>query len=38
MTGLDVFAILILVVLGITIAAIWVTLCMLPGKIASKRR
>ncbi len=37
MTGLDIFAILILVVLGVTIAAIWVALCMLPGKIAGKR-
>lgn len=37
MTGLDLFAILVLVVLGITIAAIWVVLCLLPGKIAGKR-
>ena len=37
MTGLDVFALIILVVLGVTALAVWAILGMMPGKIAHTR-
>lgn len=37
MTGLDIFALVILLVLFIVVIAIWVILAMLPGKIAKNR-
>ena len=37
MTGLDIFTIFVLLVLGIVGVAIWVVLAMLPGKIALER-
>lgn len=37
MSGLDIFAIIVLLILLITAVAIWVALAMLPGKIAARR-
>jgi len=37
MTGLDIFALIILLVLLALIVAVWVALGMLPGKIAKSR-
>ncbi len=37
MTGLDVFALLVLVVLIVAVVGIWIILGMMPGKIAAKR-
>ena len=37
MTGLDIFALIVLTVLLATIIAIWVILGMLPGRIARSR-
>ncbi len=37
MTGLDIFAVVILLVLAIAGVAVWVVLAMLPGKIARGR-
>ena len=37
MTGLDVFALIILVVLLVTLLAVWALLGMYPGKIARER-
>ena len=37
MSGLDIFALIVLLVLLLAAVAIWVVLAMLPGKIARKR-
>ena len=37
MSGLDIFAIIVLVILLLSAVAIWVVLAMLPGKIAKSR-
>ncbi len=37
MSGLDIFALIILLVLLVLIVAVWVALGMLPGKIAKSR-
>ncbi len=37
MTGLDVFALIVLIVLIAAVVGIWVILGMMPGKIAAKR-
>jgi hypothetical protein len=37
MTGLDIFAAIVLVVLLVAVVIIWVVLAMLPGKIARNR-
>jgi len=37
MSGLDIFALIVLLVLLFTAVAIWVALAMLPGKIAARR-
>ena len=37
MTGLDVFALLVLIVLIAAVVGIWIILGMMPGKIAAKR-
>jgi len=37
MTGLDVFALIVLIVLVVAVLGIWVVLGMLPGKIARRR-
>ena len=37
MTGLDIFAAIVLVVLLVAVVVIWVVLAMLPGKIARNR-
>lgn len=37
MTGLDIFALIVLLILLIAAIVIWVALAMLPGKIAAKR-
>ncbi|MFW2392123.1 MAG: DUF3302 domain-containing protein [Alphaproteobacteria bacterium] len=37
MSGLDIFAIIVLLILIVAAIAIWVVLAMLPGKIAAKR-
>ena len=37
MSGLDIFAWIVLIVLGFTAIAIWVVLAMLPGRIAKAR-
>ena len=37
MSGLDIFALVVLVVLGATIAAGWAALGMAPGRIARRR-
>ncbi len=37
MTGLDVFALIVLIVLVAAAVGIWVVLGMMPGKIATKR-
>ena len=37
MTGIDIFAIFVLLVIVATVVYIWVALSMLPGKIARKR-
>jgi hypothetical protein len=37
MSGLDIFAIIVLVILLLAAVAIWVVLAMLPGKIAKSR-
>lgn len=37
MSGLDIFAIIVLLILLFTAVAIWVALAMLPGKIAARR-
>ena len=37
MSGLDIFAIIVLLILVFAVLAIWVVLAMLPGKIATKR-
>jgi len=37
MTGLDIFALIILIVLVTVVVGIWVILGMMPGKIAAKR-
>ena len=37
MTGLDIFALIVLLILLIAVVAIWVVLAMLPGKIAAER-
>ena len=37
MTGLDIFALVILIVLAVAAVGIWVLLGMLPGKIARER-
>ena len=38
MSGLDIFAIIVLVILLLAAVAIWVVLAMLPGKIAKSRK
>jgi fatty acid desaturase len=38
MSGLDIFALVVLVILVIMVVAIWVFLSMMPGKIAKKRQ
>lgn len=38
MTGLDIFALVILVVLAVSAVGLWVALGMLPGKIAHARK
>ena len=38
MSGLDIFAIIVLFILLLAAAAIWVGLAMLPGKIAKSRK
>ena len=37
MSGLDIFAIIVLLILLFAVVAIWIVLAMLPGKIAAKR-
>ena len=37
MSGLDIFAIIVLLILIVAAVAIWIALAMLPGKIAAKR-
>ncbi len=37
MSGLDIFAIIVLIILLLAAVAIWVVLAMLPGKIAKSR-
>lgn len=37
MTGLDVFALFVLIVLAFTVVGIWVLLGMMPGRIARQR-
>ena len=37
MTFLDIFALLVLIVLGAAVVGVWIVLGMLPGKIARKR-
>ncbi len=37
MSGLDIFAIIVLLILIVAAIAIWIVLAMLPGKIAAKR-
>ena len=37
MSGLDIFAVVVLVILILAVVVIWVVLAMLPGKIAAKR-
>ncbi|MHA1164397.1 MAG: DUF3302 domain-containing protein, partial [Alphaproteobacteria bacterium] len=37
MSGLDIFAIIVLVILLLAAVAIWIVLAMLPGKIAKSR-
>ena len=37
MSGLDIFAVVILLILLVAVVAIWIALAMLPGKIAAKR-
>ena len=37
MSGLDIFAIIILLILLFAVVSIWVALAMLPGKIAARR-
>jgi amino acid transporter len=37
MSGLDIFAIIVLLILLFAVVAIWVALAMLPGKIAAQR-
>lgn len=37
MTGLDVFALLVLIILALTAVGVWVLLGMTPGKIARQR-
>ena len=37
MSGLDIFAIIVLLILIVATVAIWIALAMLPGKIAAKR-
>lgn len=38
MSGLDIFALIVLVVLLLTVVGIWLFLSMMPGKIAKKRQ
>jgi len=38
MTGLDIFALIVLLVLLTVIVAIWIVVGMLPGRIAHKRQ
>ncbi len=38
MSGLDIFALIVLVVLVLMVVGIWVFLSMMPGKIAKKRQ
>ncbi len=37
MSGLDIFAIIVLLILLVAVVAIWIVLAMLPGKIAARR-
>ena len=37
MSGLDIFAIIVLLILLFAVVSIWVALAMLPGKIAARR-
>jgi amino acid transporter len=37
MSGLDIFAIIVLLILIVAAVAIWIALAMLPGRIAAKR-
>ena len=37
MTGIDIFALFVLLVIAVTLVVIWVKLSMLPGKIARER-
>ncbi len=37
MSGLDIFAIIVLLILLFAVVAIWIALAMLPGKIAAQR-
>ncbi len=37
MTGLDIFALIVLIVLFITVIGVWILLGMMPGRIAQDR-
>ena len=37
MSGLDIFAIIVLLILLVAVIAIWIVLAMLPGRIAARR-